>query len=98
MACDVLTPVATGPGRWRLDVDPAWPGFAGHFPGNPLLPAAELIDCAATVMAATACELVVARFLKPVRPGDQLELVQEAAATLRIQCGTDTVAELRWRL
>jgi len=93
----VLTPVAAGPGRWLLEVDPAWPGFAGHFPGDPVLPAAELIDCAATILAAANRELIVARFLLPVRPGNQLELIQEAAHTLRIRRGADTVAELRWR-
>lgn len=93
----MLTPVATGPGRWRLDVDPAWPGFVGHFPGNPLLPAAELIDCAGAVLGVGTHELIVARFLLPVRPGDQLDLVHEGAATLRVQRGTELVAELRWR-
>ncbi len=93
----MLTPVAIGPGRWRLEVDPAWPGFAGHFPGNPLLPAAELIDCASMVLEVGTNELIVARFLLPVRPGDQLDLTLDGAATLRVQRGTDTVAELRWR-
>ncbi|WP_028876776.1 3-hydroxyacyl-ACP dehydratase FabZ family protein [Teredinibacter turnerae] len=52
------------------------PCFAGHFPGNPLVPGALLLSwVAAYFQVASGGELVAirnAKFLRPVRPGDQL--------------------------
>jgi 3-hydroxymyristoyl/3-hydroxydecanoyl-(acyl carrier protein) dehydratase len=56
------------------------PAFAGHFPGNPILPGVVLLDAAlhgvehACGVDLTACHLAAAKFLRIVRPGDPLEL------------------------
>lgn len=56
------------------------PSTSGHFPGNPIVPAAVLLDEILAAIepahARPAPELVVkwAKFLHPVRPGDALEL------------------------
>lgn len=52
------------------------PCFAGHFPGNPLVPGALLLSwVAAHFRVASGGEVVAiknAKFLRPVRPGDKL--------------------------
>ena len=54
------------------------PTAAGHFPGNPIIPGAVLMDAVIrAVMAgldgpAQLCDIRSAKFLNPVRPGDRL--------------------------
>ena len=70
------------------------PSTRGHFPGNPIVPAAVLLDeiiaAIERVHARPASELVVkwAKFLRPVRPGDTLalELSQVAGGVIRFHC------------
>jgi len=54
--------------------------FAGHFPGNPIVPGVLLLDeslrsiaavCGVTI---TACSIVTAKFASPARPGEALQL------------------------
>jgi len=60
----------------RFDLD--HPTAAGHFPGNPIIPGALLLD--EVLLAITegegrtvgACVIRSAKFLHPVRPGDRL--------------------------
>ena len=60
---------------WIVAVDPDWPGFAGHFPGDPILPAAELIEIARQCAGIEGPYVVVkARFVRAVQPGDDLRL------------------------
>jgi 3-hydroxymyristoyl/3-hydroxydecanoyl-(acyl carrier protein) dehydratase len=94
-----VTPEAVA-GGWRVLVAPDWPGFAGHFPGDPVLPAAELLEqalhCAADA-GHRATGIRKARFLHPVRPGDELHwtLVQgRDAPGLRASLGEHLVCEL----
>jgi 3-hydroxyacyl-[acyl-carrier-protein] dehydratase len=54
------------------------PTAAGHFPGNPIIPGALLLDA---VLLAVAGEAVApfsvirsAKFLRPVRPGDRIKI------------------------
>jgi 3-hydroxyacyl-[acyl-carrier-protein] dehydratase len=61
------------------------PAFAGHFPGNPIVPGVILLDAAVHAMQqltghAGACEVGAAKFLRPVGPGETLTIVLETAA------------------
>lgn len=73
--------------RARLFVDPDAPFFAGHFPGNPILPGVIIVEALAQTGAlATLAEpgmegklalfagIERARFRRVVRPGETLEL------------------------
>lgn len=51
------------------------PTAAGHFPGNPIIPGAVLLDEVLSALAAGgagACRIRSAKFHQPVRPGDRL--------------------------
>ncbi len=76
------------------------PAFAGHFPGQPLLPGvlllaqvleAALADPALAGRIGAAPRLSNAKFLSPVRPGDRIELSFDAASNARlgfeVRCG-----------
>ncbi|WP_377805282.1 hypothetical protein ABNQ38_01225 [Azospirillum sp. A29] len=64
------------------------PTAAGHFPGNPIIPGAVLLDTALTAIAAAEgsvpgpslgpCHLRSAKFLHPVRPGDRMQVEWQA--------------------
>ena len=99
------------PVRLTLEVAEDHPAFAGHFPGQPLLPGAlllaEVLEAVrgVPVLAARLGEsptLAAAKFLAPVRPGSTLsiELSPEtgAARGLRFEarCGATVVASGRW--
>lgn len=61
------------------------PTAAGHFPGDPIIPGAVLLDTALTAIATEdgrrpgPCRLRSAKFLHPVRPGDRMRLEWRAA-------------------
>ena len=63
------------------------PTAAGHFPGNPVIPGAVLLDTALSAIAAAEgrrpgpCLLRSAKFLHPVRPGDRMRVEWQTAAT-----------------
>ena len=84
-AFELLEPAKKGRGsKW---LDPALPFFADHFPGNPLMPAVLLIECAAQAAGAlwastqgadTPGHFVLAQVLqfkisRSVLPGETLE-------------------------
>ena len=73
--------------RVTLQVAPDHPAFAGHFPGQPLLPGvallAEVLEAVLdtpglAALVGAAPRIGAAKFLAPVRPGAQLTLQLEA--------------------
>lgn len=74
----------TADARWV--VPPDHPAFAGHFPGDPVLPGVVLLDVAlelitrASGVALDRCEVTALKFLGPARPGDELLIRHEKSA------------------
>ena len=73
-----------------IHIAPDHPAFAGHFPGQPLLPGvlllaevleAMLADPALALLVGTAPRIGAAKFLAPVRPGAHLTLQFTQALT-----------------
>ena len=62
------------------------PAYAGHFPGQPILPGVVLLDealfalAALQGVAAATGQIKSAKFLSPVRPGESLRLDYSATA------------------
>ncbi len=60
--------------------DPDFPGFQGHFPGNPILPGACLIEAAIQLISTGVrqnlilAEVERVKFFSPVKPGDEVKL------------------------
>jgi 3-hydroxyacyl-[acyl-carrier-protein] dehydratase len=84
---EILDLVPGDSARARWFVDPASPFFAGHFPGNPILPGVIIVEALAQTGALAALaepgvsgKLALfagigrARFKRVVRPGDELLL------------------------
>ena len=70
----------------RIAID--HPAFAGHFPGQPLLPGVSLLaevlealldDAALVAIVGPAPRIGAAKFLAPVRPGAQLIITLDAS-------------------
>ncbi len=67
-------------GRFQVPAD--HPCLPGHFPGRPVVPGMVLLDEALALLLATTTDLRVAglpaiRFLRPVLPGEEVEVVHE---------------------
>jgi 3-hydroxymyristoyl/3-hydroxydecanoyl-(acyl carrier protein) dehydratase len=67
------------------------PTAAGHFPGNPILPGALLLDSIVLAVSrgidAPAVTIRSAKFLRPVRPGDALRVEWEKSGVdTRFSC------------
>lgn len=69
-----------------LPIDPQHPAFAGHFPGNPIVPGVVLLDEALLAIAdamglpLSACELRSVKFLSPLTPGVAVVMLSEVLA------------------
>lgn len=70
------------------------PSASGHFPGNPIIPGAVLLREVVRALSDDAgtmcCEILSARFLHPVRPGDRLTIAWEerTAGEFGFSCST----------
>lgn len=65
------------------------PTAAGHFPGNPVIPGAVLLDVVLRAVyggETGACEFRSAKFLHPVRPGDVMSIRWSDGAAIRFDC------------
>jgi len=69
-------------GTWTIHIDRDWPGFAGHFPDDALVPAGLVIDWALSIIGPEKT-LERARFTAPLRPGDRAVMTRTG---LRIDC------------
>lgn len=67
------------------------PTAAGHFPGNPIIPGALLLDTVLHAITgdgiATHCTIRAIKFLHPVRPGDSIHISwREERGETHFQC------------
>lgn len=108
--CWVSRVVACEPGQTveaELDVDPALPLFAGHFPGHPVLPGVIIME--ALAQAASFCVLVdrgaegsigfltgidKAKFRRQVEPGETLVLKARIVKSSSRLCVADVEASV----
>lgn len=74
-----------GPGHARVFFPRDWPVFAGHLPGRPIVPGAELIRLAAEVRGLPLCGVDRFKFHAPIGPGE----------TIDIRAGEDGRVEIR---
>ena len=76
--------------QFALHVPADHPAFAGHFPGDPIVPGVVLLDEAlyrisdALRVAAHECAIHSAKFLSAARPGEALQLAITLDAAQRV--------------
>ncbi len=74
-----------------LDIPADHAAFAGHFPGNPIVPGVVLLDEALYAAAGARgvppgkCTILAAKFLSAVHPGERLQLAIEAGNNPQLQ-------------
>ena len=84
--------------RGEFTVPADHPCLAGHFPAEPIVPAVLLLDLSCAELRRVAPqfgplrELRMAKFIRPVRPGETVRvsfIPASAAGSLRFTCETD---------
>lgn len=83
-----------------LDIASDHPAFAGHFPGNPIVPGVVLLDTAQRIIetahAVILSGLAVAKFHSPALPGENLLLdyaMGDTAVRFEIRCAARKIAD-----
>lgn len=83
-----------------LAISPNHPAFAGHFPGQPIVPGVVLLDTAQRVIeshyAVLLSGIAVAKFHSPALPGESLSLDYEingSAVRFEIRCDARKIAD-----
>lgn len=83
-----------------LDIPGDHPAFAGHFPGNPIVPGVVLLDTAQRIIeglhALTCTGIAVAKFHSPAIPDENLLLdyeVGDATVRFEIRSATRKIAD-----
>ena len=91
----------TGAGSCEARFAADHPTAAGHFPGNPIIPGALILDLVLKAIVGDdrtggAREIRSVKFLRPIRPGDRLQIDwREESGDTRFQCvliGTGDIA------
>ena len=70
------------PARFAIPAD--HPCLPGHFPGHPIVPGVVLLDQVMTAAGVQATALPSAKFLRPVRPGEVVEVAFRRTAAGRL--------------
>ena len=84
--------------REVFHIDAMHPALPGHFPGNPVVPGVVLLDCVVAAIERAWCVRVggfaQVKFLRPLLPEREVELLLERADTVRFRIldGTETLA------
>jgi acyl-coenzyme A synthetase/AMP-(fatty) acid ligase len=74
------------PGPMRVNFPADHPAAAGHFPGNPIIPGAVLLDTLLPALVPGAQALDAVKFHHPVRPGDTVAITSTSSgATTRFE-------------
>jgi 3-hydroxymyristoyl/3-hydroxydecanoyl-(acyl carrier protein) dehydratase len=86
--------------RTRFSIDSSHPSLPGHFPGRPVVPGVVMLDRVAAAVEkdwnARIAKLPQVKFLRPLLPGEEAELVIERETDVSrfvIRCGDDLVAK-----
>jgi 3-hydroxyacyl-[acyl-carrier-protein] dehydratase len=84
----------------RFTIDASHPSLPGHFPGQPIVAGVVLLDCLADAVErewnARIAKLPQVKFLRPLLPGEEAELVIERETEIPrfvIRCGDEVVAK-----
>jgi 3-hydroxyacyl-[acyl-carrier-protein] dehydratase len=85
----------------RFEVPPSHPAFEGHFPGHPVLPAVAVL---AMILEAVRAErgpqawissIPSARWRRPIRPGDVVEVglaaTPQGQLRFEVRCGAELI-------
>ena len=84
----------------RFTIDASHPSLPGHFPGQPIVAGVVLLDRLAAAVErewnARIAKLPQVKFLRPLLPGEEAELVIERETEIPrfvIRCGDDVIAK-----